>query len=154
MKALTLSLIIIGIAITGIISFIVISQTITHVTIWLSAVAVKGSDDNYTTVLDNATLDKIPVLKNAIDQARSGYLPPSLCIGYHGCPSSRTSTIQIRQSDVDSILQLVGNKVKTSVIQENPSAEINFATYTYKMKFEFGNLSYNTTIEKTVYHNS
>lgn len=151
MNPLTLSLIITGIAIAGFISFIEISQSITHVTISLSAIAVEGSDDNYTTVLDNATLDKNPVLKNAIDQARSGYVPPSLNVGYHESPSSRIFTTEISQSDVDSILQLVGNKVQTSVTQENPSAEKNFVAYTYKMKFKFSNFYYSITIEKAVF---
>ena len=45
--------------------------------------------------MDNSTLDKIPVLKNAFDQAFSRFVPPPL----HGI---HTFTTQISQGDADS----------------------------------------------------
>ena len=99
--------------------------------------------DTDTTVLDNSTLDKIPVLKNAIDQANSRFVPPP----FHG---KHTFSMQITQDDANSIIQLAGNKVdqlpETQVNDTNFG--VNFIDNSSVMEFKLDNFYYYTTIEQ------
>ncbi len=88
MKALVIGLIVACIMVVGIILYLDVPKTTTAV-LQLSATAettpgnVKvhtqqdlSNMDSDTTILDNSTLDAIPVLKNAIDQAFGKFTPP------------------------------------------------------------------------------
>ncbi len=101
------------------------------------------SIDSDTTILDNSTLDKIPVLKNAIDQAFSRFVPPPL----HGI---HTVTTQISQEDADSIIQLAGNKVNQ--LPETQTSDtnfgVNFTENSSTMEFKFDNFYYYVVIEQ------
>ena len=99
--------------------------------------------DSGTIILDNSTLDKIPVLKNAIDQAYSRFEPPPL----HGI---HTYTTQISPDDANSIIQLAGNKV--TQLPETQTSDSNFGVnYTENssnMEFKLDNFYYNVVIEQ------
>ena len=101
--------------------------------------------DSDTTILDNSTLDKIPVLKNAIDQALSKFTPPP----GHG---EHTFSTQISQEEADSILQLAANKVNqlpTTQI-DDVNFGVNFTSYTSTMDFKLNNFYYHVVIEQLV----
>ena len=159
MNSLTVALmIIIGSVVIGFILFMEVSKTTSSDVFRLSATAETtpkntkihtleqlSTMDRNTTILDNSTLDKIPVLKNAIDRAFGGFVPPPFQL-------SRTFTTQISQSDADSIIQLAGNKVNQ--IPETQTNDINlgvnFTTNASDMEFKFNNFYYHIVIEKLV----
>jgi hypothetical protein len=99
--------------------------------------------DNSTTILDNSTLDKIPVLKDAIDQAYNRFEPPPL----HGI---HTFTTQITPDDANAIMALAGNKV--TQLPETQSSDSNFGVnYTDNssdMEFKLDNFYYSVVIEQ------
>jgi hypothetical protein len=99
--------------------------------------------DSGTTILDNSTLDKVPVLKNAVNQAYSRFEPPPL----HGI---HTYTVQISPDDANSIIQLAGNKV--TQLPETQTSDSNFGVnYTENssnMEFKLDNLYYSVTIDQ------
>ena len=157
MKTLII-LFVIGIALAGIVLFLEVSKPTSSAVIQLSATAettpgnVKvhtpeqlAEMDSGTIILDNSTLDKIPVLKNAIDQAFSRFVPPPL----HGIHTFSTS---ISQSDADSILHLAGNKVEQlPELQTNDTNfDVNFTTDTTSMEFKMNNLYYHVVIEQLI----
>ena len=151
-------LIVISIAIVGIVVSLEVFKTNTNAVIRLSVTAQTSPEDikihtqeqlsnidSDTTVLDNSTLDKIPVLKNAIDQAFSRFVPPPL----HGIHSFST---QISQGDADSIIQLAGSKVNQ--LPETQTSDtnfgVNFTAYTSTMEFKLNNFYYHVIIEQLV----
>lgn len=157
MKTLII-LFVIGIALAGIVLFLEVSKPTSSAVIQLSATAettpgnVKvhtpeqlAEMDSGTIILDNSTLDKIPVLKNAIDRAFGRFVPPPL----HGVHTFSTS---ISQSDADSILHLAGNKVEQlPELQTNDTNfGVNFTTYTSSMEFKLDNFYYHVVIEQLV----
>lgn len=151
-------IIVIGVTIAGITLFIELSKTSSNDVIRLSATAETSpnnakihtlqqlaSIDSETTVLDNSTLDKIPVLKNAIDQAFSRFSPPPFL-------DSHTFSTLISQSEADSIMQLAVNKVNDlpeTQINDN-NFGVNFTKSTSYMEFKFNTLYYHVVIEKLV----
>jgi hypothetical protein len=98
--------------------------------------------DQDVTVLDNSTLDKIPVLKDAIDQANSRFVPPP----FHG---RHTFETRITQDDASAIIQLGGIKVNqlppTTFNDENFG--VNFNDNTSVMEFKLDNFYYYVTVE-------
>jgi hypothetical protein len=96
-----------------------------------------------TTVLDNSTLDNIPVLKNAIDQANSRFVPPP----FHG---RHTFETQITQDDANSIIQLAGNKVNQlpPTQFDDSNFGVSFNDNTSVMEFKLDNFYYYVTIEQ------
>ena len=151
-------LIVIGFVIAGIVLFLDLSKTTSNDVIRLSATAETSPNnvkihtlqqlsdiDSDTTILDNSTLDKIPVLKNAIDRAFGIYAPPP----FHG---SHTYSTLINHKDADSIMQLAGDKMiqlpESQTIDENFGA--NFTTYTSYTEFKFNTLYYHVVIEDLV----
>ena len=148
----------IGVALAGIVLFLAISKPTSSAVIQLSATAETTPEDvkvhtpeqlaqmdNDVVILDNSTLDKIPVLKNAIDQAFSKFIPPPL----HEIHTFSTS---ISQSDFDSILHLAGDKVEQlPELQTNDTNfGVNFTTYTSSMEFKLDNFYYHVVIEQLV----
>ena len=99
--------------------------------------------DSDTTILDNTSLDKVPVLKNAIDQAYSRYTPPPL-------PGMHTFTTLITQDDANAIIQLAGNKITQSPeTQTNDSnSGVDYTKNSYNMEFKLDNLYYSVVIEQ------
>ncbi len=99
--------------------------------------------DSDTTILDNSTLDKIPVLKNAFDQAFSRFVPPPL----HGI---HTFTTQISQDDANSIIHLAGNKVNQSPETQisDTNFGVNFTENSSSMEFKLDNFYYYVVIEQ------
>ncbi|MGI0017630.1 MAG: hypothetical protein ACREA1_02850 [Nitrosotalea sp.] len=157
MKTLII-LFVIGVALAGTVLFLEVSKPTSTAVIQLSATAettpgdVKihtpeqlAEIDGGTIILDNSTLDKIPVLKNAIDQAFSKFVPPPL----HGIHTFSTS---ISQSDADSILQLAGDKATQLPELETNDTNfgVNFTTYTSTMEFKLNNFYYHVIIEQLV----
>jgi hypothetical protein len=151
-----ITIIVIGVAITGLAIYEEFSKTASNEVIRLSVTAETSPNnekiytlqelsnmDNETTILDNSTLDKIPVLKNAIDNAFFRFKPPP----FH--ESIPFSTL-IRQSDADSITELAGNKVyalpETQINDNNFG--VNFTRNISYMEFKFNTLFYHVVIEK------
>lgn len=158
MKVLTITLIAAAIVIVGIAISLDFFKTNTNAVIQLSVTTQTSPNDikihtqqqlsdidSGVTVLDDSTLDKIPVLKNAIDQALSKFTPPPL----HG---EHTFSTQISQEESDSIMQLAGNKVnQLPVTQINDmNFGVNFTSYTSIMEFKFNNFYYHVVIEQLV----
>jgi hypothetical protein len=157
MKTLVIALIVTCVAITGILLFFEIPKTSTSAVIQLSATAeaspndvkihtlqqLSSIDDNVT-ILDNSTLDQVPVLKNAIDQAFGKFAPLS--------SDQHTFTTQISQTDVNSILHLAGSNVNQLPETQTNDANfgVNFTTYTSAMDFKLDNLYYHVIIEQLV----
>ena len=156
-KAITIALVVASIAIAGIFVFLEIPKTPSSV-IQLSAtvettpgnVKIHSPDqlsdiDSSTIILDNATLDKIPALKNAIDQAYAKFTPPP----YY---RPHTFTTDITQSDVDSILQLAGGKAEQlpETQTNDTNFDVNFTTDTTTMEFKMNNLYYHVIIEQLI----
>lgn len=148
----------VGIALAGIVLFLEISKPTPSAVIQLSTTAettpgnVKihtlqqlADIDSNTKVLDNSTLDKIPVLKNAIDRAFSKFTPPPLA-------SVHTFTTDISQDDANSILQLAGDKAEQlpEVQTNDTNFGVNFTTYTSTMEFKLNNFYYHVVIEQLV----
>jgi hypothetical protein len=158
MNTRVIALVVTAVVIVGIIISVEVFKTSTNAVIRLSVTTQTSpgdikihtqqqlSDiDSSTTVLDNSTLDKIPVLKNAIDQAFGRFVPPPL----HGI---HTFTTQISQDDVDSIIQLAGNKIsKLPETQTNDiNFGVNFTAYTSTIEFKLNNLYYHVVIEQLI----
>ena len=156
-KAITIALVVASIAIAGIFVFLEIPKTQSSV-IQLSAtvettpgnVKIHSPEqlsdmDSSTIILDNATLDKTPALKNAIDQAYARFTPPP----YY---RPHTFTTDITQSDVDSILQLAGGKAEQlpETQTNDTNFDVNFTTDTTTMEFKMNNLYYHVTIEQLI----
>jgi hypothetical protein len=158
MKLLVILLIGIGVIIAGIVSFMELSKTNTNDVIQLSVVAettpenIKihtpeqlSSLESETTLLDNSTLDQIPVLKNAVNHAFDEFIPPP----FNG---SETFTTNISPSDADAITKLAGNNIDQlpETQTTDPYMGGNFTTYAYAMDFKFNNFFYHIVLEKTV----
>ena len=158
MKSLTIALIAAAIVVVGIVVSLDSFKTHTNAVIQLSITAQTSPNDvkihtqqqlsdidSGVTVLDDSTLDKIPVLKNAIDQALSKFTPPPL----HGV---HTFSTQISQGDADSIMQLAGNKVtQLPATQINDvNFGVNFTSYASTMEFKSNNFYYHVVIEQLV----
>ncbi|MDE2590438.1 MAG: hypothetical protein KGL95_12335 [Patescibacteria group bacterium] len=100
MNALVIDLVLVCIAVSGIILYTYIQKTTTNAVLRLSATAeitpgnvrVHTQQDLYNmnsgTILDNFTLDKIPVLKNAIDRAFGKFTPRPLSVSILLRPTS------------------------------------------------------------------
>ncbi|NHH98889.1 hypothetical protein DYY66_0228 [Candidatus Nitrosotalea sp. FS] len=99
--------------------------------------------DSSTIPLDNTTLDKIPTLKNAIDQAFARFTPPP----YY---RPHTFTTNINPNDVDSILQLAGGKAEQlpETQTNDTNFGVNFTTDTTSMEFKLNNLYYHVVIDQ------
>ncbi len=99
--------------------------------------------DSDTTILDNSTLDKVPVLKDAIDQAYSRFEPPPL----HGI---HTYTVQISPDDANSIMRLAGNKVtQAPEVQTNDTNfGVNYTENSSTMEFKLDNFYYSVIIDQ------
>ncbi len=158
MKALIIGLILVCITASGIILYLDIPKTVTNPVVQLSATAetspgnVKihtlqdlSNIDAGTILLDNSTLDKIPVLKNSIDQAFGKYVPPPIS-------SEHTFTTNISQSEADSILKLAGDKVEQlpETQTEDTNFGVNFTTNTSSMEFKLNNFYYHVIIEQLI----
>jgi hypothetical protein len=158
MNILIIALIVTAVAIVGIVVSVDPFKTVPDQILRLSVTAQTSPNnikihtqqqlsdiDSDTTVLDNSTLDKIPVLKNAIDQANSLFVPPP----FHGI---HTFTTQITQSDADSIIQLAGNKVNQLTQTQNNDVDfgVNFTQNTSSMEFKLANFYYYVTIEQLI----
>jgi hypothetical protein len=159
MNTTTIALmIVIGVAIAGITFFMELSKTTSNYVIQLSATTETSPNnvkihtlqqlsiiDSDTTVLDNSTLDQIPVLKNAIDQAFNRFKPPP----FH---DSHTFSTMISQSDADSIIKLAGNKVNDlpETQTNDTNLGVNFTKSTSYMEFKFNTLYYHVVIEKLI----
>ena len=156
-KTLTVALVVASLTIAGIAIFLEVPKT-TNAVIKLSATVETTPEnvkihtqqqladiDSGTIILDNSTLDKIPVLKNAIDQAFARFTPPP----YY---KPHTFTTDISQNDVDSILQLAGGKAEQlPETQTNDTTfGVNFTTYTTTMEFKQSNFYYHVVIEQLV----
>ncbi|MGI0007005.1 MAG: hypothetical protein ACREAR_03285 [Nitrosotalea sp.] len=155
MNALVIGLIVVCIAVIGIIFYFDIPKTTTDViqlsvTVETTPGNVKvhtqqdlSNMDSGTTILDNSTLDAIPVLKNAIDQAFGKFTPPPF-------PSAHTFTTNISQSEADSILKLADGKVEQlPETQTNDTTfGVNFTTDTSSMEFKLDNFYYHVTVEQ------
>jgi hypothetical protein len=158
LNTLIIALIITAVVIVGIVTSVEVFKTNTNAVIRLSVTAQTSPEgikvhtqqqlsniDSGTTVLSNSTLDKNPVLKNAIDQAFSRFVPPP----FHG---THTFTTQINQGDADSIIQLAGNKVNQ--LPETQTSDINFGvnftTYASTMEFKLNNFYYHVVIEQLI----
>ncbi|MDE1811388.1 MAG: hypothetical protein KGH85_00810 [Thaumarchaeota archaeon] len=155
MKILMIGLAIVCIIVVGIILYLDIPKT-TTVVFQLSATAETTPGnvkihtqqdllnmDSDTTILDNSTLDDIPVLKNAIDQAFSKFTPPPF-------PNSHTFTTGISQNEADSILKLADGKVEQlpETQTNDTNFGVNFITDTSSMEFKLNNFYYHITIEQ------
>ena len=155
-KTITIALVVASVTIAGIFVFLeMVPKTQTSV-IQLSAtveitpgdVKVHSPDqlsdiDSNTIPLDNVTMDKIPALKNAVDQAFARFTPPP----YY---RPHTFTTSISQNDVDSILQLAGGKAEQlpETQTNDTNFGVNFTTDTTSMEFKMNNLYYHVVIEQ------
>jgi len=157
MNFLIVFLIGVGIIISGIVLFIEFSKTSTNDLIQLSVTAETtpyntpihtpeqfASLESQTVPLDNSTLDKIPVLENAINQAFDQFIPPP----FNG---TRTFTTQISQSDSNAIISLAGPRAYQlpETVTNDTYMEGNFTTYATAMEFKFNNFFYHVVIEET-----
>jgi hypothetical protein len=158
MNTFTIVLILVAVVITGIVISLEIFKTNTNAVFRLSVTTqtspnnikihtqqqISNIDDD-TTILDNSTLDKIPVLKNSFDNAFNKFLS-------HPLNDVHTFSTQILQSDTDSIIQLAGNKVNhLSAMQINDiNFGINFTSYTSAMEFKLNNFYYHVVIEQLI----
>ena len=101
--------------------------------------------DSGVTILDDSALYKLPVLKNAIDQAQSKFVPPPL-------NEEHTFSTRITQDEYDSIMSLAGNKVNQlpATQFDDKNFGVNFTSYTSTMDFKFKNFYYHISIEQLV----
>ena len=99
--------------------------------------------DSGTIVLDNSTLDKIPVLRDAIDQAYGRFEPPP----QHGI---HTFTTQISPDDANSIMALAGNKITQSPMMQTSDSNfgVNYTENSSDMEFKLDNFYYSVVIEQ------
>ncbi len=157
-KTITIALIVASVAIAGIFVFLVMIPKTQSSVIQLSAtvettpgnVKIHSPEQLYdidsgTIPLDNFTLDKIPALKIAVDQAFARYTPPP----YY---RPHTFTTSITQNDVDSILKLAGGKAEQlpETQTNDTNFDVNFTTDTTSMEFKLNNLYYHVVIEQLV----
>lgn len=157
-KTITIALVVTSLVIVGIFVFLEMTPKTQTSVIQLSAtVEITPGDvkihspeqlsdiDSSTIPLDNVTLDKIPVLKNAIDQAFAKFTPPP----YY---RPHTFTTNINQNDVDSILQLAGGKAEQlpETQTNDTNFGVNFTTDTTSMEFKMSNLYYHVVIEQLI----
>lgn len=155
-KTITIALVVASVVIVGIFVFLEISPKTQTSVIQLSAtVEITPGDvkihspeqladiDSSTILLDNSTLDKIPALKNAVDQAFARFTPPP----YY---RPHTFTTNINQNDVDSILQLAGGKAEQlpETQTNDTNFGVNFTTDTTSMEFKMNNLYYHVVIDQ------
>ena len=155
-KTIAIALVVASVAIVGIFVFLeIVPKTQTSVIQLSATVEITPGDvkihspeqladiDSSTILLDNSTLDKIPALKNAVDQAFARFTPPP----YY---RPHTFTTNINQNDVDSILQLAGGKAEQlPEIQTNDTNfGVNFTTDTTSMEFKLNNLYYHVVIDQ------
>jgi hypothetical protein len=156
MKTLTIVLIVTAIVIVGIIVSLDSFKTNTNAVIRLSVTAQTSPNDvkihtqqqlndidSGTTILDDSTLDKNPVLKNAIDQALGKFIPPPL-------HEMHTFSTQISQGEADSIIQLAGNKVnQLPATQINDvNFGVNYTSNISAMDFKLNNFYYHVIISQ------
>ena len=157
-KTITIALVVASVTIAGIFVFLEMAPKTQTSVIQLSAtvettpgnVKVHSPEqlpdiDSGTIPLDNSTLDKIPALKNAIDQAFARFTPSPY---YH----PHTFTTSISQNDVDSILQLAGGKAEQlpETQTNDTNFDVNFTTDTTSMEFKMNNLYYHVVIEQLI----
>lgn len=157
-KTITIALVVASVAIAGIFVFLVMIPKPQSSVIQLSAtvettpgnVKIHSPEQLYdidsgTIPLDNLTLDKIPALKIAVDQAFARYTPPP----YY---RPHTFTTSITQNDVDSILKLAGGKAEQlpETQTNDTNFDVNFTTDTTSMEFKLNNLYYHVVIEQLV----
>lgn len=155
-KTITIALVVASIAIAGIFVYLVMIPKTPSSVIQLSAtvettpgnVKIHSPEqlsdiDSGTIPLDNVTLDRIPALKIAIDQAFARFTPPP----YY---RPHTFTTSITQNDVDSILQLAGGKAEQlpETQTNDTNFDVNFTTDTTSMEFKINNLYYHVVIEQ------
>jgi hypothetical protein len=158
MNFLIVFLIGVGVIIAGIVLFIEFSKTSTNGLIQLSVNAETtpyntqihtpeqfSSLESQTLLLDNSTLEKIPVLENAINKAFDKFIPPP----FNG---SQTFTTEISQSDADTIISLAGARAYQLPETETSDTYMggNFTTYATAMEFKFNNFFYHVVVEKTL----
>ena len=158
MKSITIVLIVITIVILGIIVSLDPFKTNTNTIFRLSVTAQTSPNDvkihtqeqladidSGVTILDNSTLDKLPVLKNAIDQAQSKFVPPPLA-------EEHTFSTQINQDEANSIIHLAGNNVDVlpATQFDDVNFGVNFTSYTSTMDFKLQNFYYHVSIEQLV----
>ncbi|HEU5221631.1 MAG TPA: hypothetical protein VFU58_06180 [Candidatus Nitrosotalea sp.] len=155
-KTITIALVVASVAIVGIFVFLeIVPKTQTSVIQLSATVEITPGDvkihspeqladiDSSTILLDNSTLDKIPALKNAVDQAFARFTPPP----YY---RPHTFTTNINQNDVDSILQLAGGKAEQlpETQTNDTNFGVNFTTDTTSMEFKMNNLYYHVVIDQ------
>jgi len=155
-KTITIALVVASVAIVGIFVFLeIVPKTQTSVIQLSATVEITPGDvkihspeqladiDSSTIPLDNSTLDKIPALKNAVDQAFARFTPPP----YY---RPHTFTTNINQNDVDSILQLAGGKAEQlpETQTNDTNFGVNFTTDTTSMEFKLNNLYYHVVIDQ------
>ena len=155
-KTITIALVVASIAIVGIFVFLeIVPKTQTSVIQLSATVEITPGDvkihspeqladiDSSTILLDNSTLDKIPALKNAVDQAFARFTPPP----YY---RPHTFTTSINQNDVDSILQLAGGKAEQlpETQTNDTNFGVNFTTDTTSIEFKLNNLYYHVVIDQ------
>ncbi|WP_166289776.1 hypothetical protein [Candidatus Nitrosotalea sp. FS] len=155
-KTITIVLVVASVAIAGIFVFLeMVPKTQTSVIQLSATVEITPGDvkvhspeqlydiDSSTIPLDNTTLDKIPTLKNAIDQAFARFTPPP----YY---RPHTFTTNINPNDVDSILQLAGGKAEQlpETQTNDTNFGVNFTTDTTSMEFKLNNLYYHVVIDQ------
>ena len=155
-KTITIALVVASVAIVGIFVFLeIVPKTQTSVIQLSATVEITPGDvkihspeqladiDSSTILLDNSTLDKIPALKNAVDQAFARFTPPP----YY---RPHTFTTNIDQNDVDSILQLAGGKAEQlpETQTNDTNFGVNFTTDTTSMEFKLNNLYYHVVIDQ------
>jgi len=155
-KTITIALVVASVAIVGIFVFLeIVPKTQTSVIQLSATVEITPGDvkihspeqladiDSSTILLDNSTLDKIPALKNAVDQAFARFTPPP----YY---RPHTFTTNINQNDVDSILQLAGGKAEQlpETQTNDTNFGVNFTTDTTSMEFKLNNLYYHVVIDQ------
>src|ERR1700687_2509126 len=99
--------------------------------------------DSGTIILDNSTLDKIPVLRDAINQAYSRFESPPL-------HSIHTFTTQITPDDANSIIALAGNKITQSPVMQTSDSTfgVNYTENSSNMEFKLDNFYYSVVIEQ------
>ena len=156
MNFLIVFLVGVGIIISGIALFIEFSKTSTNGLIQLSVTAETtpyntpihtpeqfASLESQTIPMDNSTLEKIPVLENAINMAFSKFVPPP----FNG---TQTFTTDISQSDSDAIINLAGARAYQLPETETSDTYMrgNFTTYSTAMEFKFNSFFYHVVIEK------
>lgn len=158
MKSFVIALIVTGIVIVGIVMSLELFKTDSNEVVRLSITAQTSPNDvkihtqqqladidSGVTILDDSALDKLPVLKNAIDQALIKFAPPPL-------NEEHTFSTRITPGEADSIIQLAGNKVNQlpPTQFDDVNFGVNFTSYTSVMDFKLKNFYYHVSIEQLV----